>query len=102
MAHYCAKPFEQVWNSTAFPLSLFSIHSVIKMLWKKESARAGLGGFTPREAVGGEAFQLNYIQNRDDPLADPDLAVYGDVVKEVSIISFKLEFLAIVHLCRMC
>ena len=53
------------------------------MSWKKESAAGGLGGLTPREAERG-AFQLDYFQNMDDPLSDPDPAVYGNLVKEVS------------------
>ena len=53
------------------------------MSWKKESAMAELGGFTPREALKG-AFQFDYFQNMHDSLADPDPAVYGDLVKEVS------------------
>ena len=50
------------------------------MLWKKESAAAGLGGLTPRQAVRG-TFQLDYFQNMDDPLGNPDPAVYGDLMK---------------------
>ena len=53
------------------------------MSWKKASAAAGLGGFTPRKAVSGP-FQLDSFQNMDDPLADQDPTL-GPVVKEVSV-----------------
>ena len=54
------------------------------MSWKKRicSSWAG-GGVDPKEAERGLSNSIIF-QNMDDPLGDPDPAVYGNLVKEVS------------------
>ena len=68
------------------------------MSWAKQSAAAGLGGLTPREAAKG-AFQLDCFQNMDDPLADLDSSL-GPVIEDISFDLISFEFLK--HLCRTC
>ena len=53
------------------------------MSWSKESAAAGLGGFTPREAALG-AFMLEDFQHMADPLPDPDKE-YGDLIHIIEV-----------------
>ena len=53
------------------------------MSWSKESAVAGLGGLTPREAALG-VFMLEHFQNKADPLPDPD-AEYSDLIHIIKV-----------------
>ena len=82
MTHYCTKPFEKAWNTTALTLVVLDTQ-LNQNVMEKRICSGWAGGLTPREAARG-AFQLDYFQNMDDPLGDPDPAVYGDLVKEVS------------------
>ena len=58
------------------------ISIIIIMSWEKQSAAAGLGGLTPREAAR-KASQLDCFQNMDNPLSDPD-ATFGPLIKDIS------------------
>ena len=54
------------------------------MSWKKESATASLGGFTPREAARG-VFHFEDFQHMADPLDDPNQELYGELIKEMEV-----------------
>ena len=53
------------------------------MSWEKESAAAGLGGMTPREAGVG-ALMLEEFQLIHDPLPDPK-PEYGDLIEVLKV-----------------
>ena len=53
------------------------------MSWSKESAAAGLGGLTPKEAGRG-ALTMEDFQLIHDPLPDPSPA-YGDLIKIIKV-----------------
>ena len=84
--HYCAKPFEEVWNNTHLIFSWLSRiqHTEYRnMSWAKESAVAGLGGMMPREAARG-ALMLEDFQLIHNPLPDP-APEYGDLIEVIKV-----------------